>query len=65
MKNEPKDLFRVALTKSEIAGEVGLDVYMGENTLNRLTTEQIEKVYSDIVAISNYICDCTVSNKRK
>ena len=65
MSKEPKDLFRATLVKSEFSDEVTLEVYMNENSLSNLTLEQIEKVYEDIVSVSNYICDCMVKNSKK
>ena len=65
MSKESKDLFRATLVKSEFSDEVTLDVYMNESSLSNLTLEQIEKIYEDIVSVSNYICDCTVKNSKK
>lgn len=61
---EAKDLFRATLSKTGSEDEVGLDVFMTESVLKNLTDEQIDKVYLDIVNISNYVCTCVTENNK-
>ena len=65
INSESKDLFRATLSKTNVDDEVSLEVFMTESVLKNLTEEQIDKVYLDIVNISNYLCSCVTENNKK
>lgn len=65
INSESKDLFRATLSKTNVDDEVSLEVFMTESVLKNLTEKQIDKVYLDIVNISNYVCSCVTENNKK